>query len=147
MTGPVQFIAVLVSAALLLLVLELVRRRALSEEYSLIWISFSLVLLALALRRDLLHAVAGWLGVHYPPAVLLLALLLVVFVASLHFSVIVSRQRRQIERLVEEVAVLSTEVRGLREAAGTAVAHGSTDHDETSGVAARASTERDAPGA
>ena len=88
----------------------------LTEEYSLLWVGSALLLIVLALRRDVLHELARCLGVHYPPALLLLALLLVVFVASLHFSVIVSRQRRQLERLIEEVAVLSAEIRGLREA-------------------------------
>jgi hypothetical protein len=39
-----------------------------------------------------------------------------VFVASLCFSVIVSRQRQQIERLIEETAVISAELRDLRAA-------------------------------
>jgi hypothetical protein len=48
--------------------------------------------------------------------VLLLLLILLVFVASLWFSVIVSRQRRQIERLMEETAMLAAEVHELRQA-------------------------------
>jgi len=48
------------------------------------------------------------------PAVLLMVLILMVFVASLCFSVIVSRQRQQIERLIEETAILAAEVRELR---------------------------------
>jgi hypothetical protein len=37
-----------------------------------------------------------------------------VFVALLCFSVVVSRQRRQINRLIEETAILSAELRDLR---------------------------------
>jgi hypothetical protein len=40
-----------------------------------------------------------------------------VFVASLWFSVIVSRQRQQIERLIEETAILSAELREVRASA------------------------------
>ena len=61
-----------------------------------------------------LDASARWLGVYYPPAVLLMVLILMVFVASLCFSVIVSRQRQQIERLIEETAILAAELRELR---------------------------------
>jgi hypothetical protein len=71
-------------------------------------------LLALAVRREILHAVARWLGVYYPPIVLVMLLIVMVFVASLCFSVIVSRQRQQIERLIEETAILSAELRDLR---------------------------------
>ena len=115
MNHTVQVVAVVVSLGFLLAVLELVRRRRLTEEYSFLWIGFALLLLVLSLWREILHAVARWLGVYYPPAVLLLALLLFVFVASLYFSVVISRQRRQIERLVEDVAILAAEVREVRE--------------------------------
>src|SRR5215470_7506370 len=98
---------------LLVAVLELVRRRKLMEDYSLLWIVASVALLVLSLRRDLLHTVAEWLGVFYPPMVLLLMLILMVFVASLGFSVVISRQRQQIERLIEETAILSAELREL----------------------------------
>ena len=115
MNHTVQVVAVVVSLGFLLAVLELVRRRRLTEEYSFLWIGFALLLLVLSLWREILHAVARWLGVYYPPAVLLLALLLFVFVASLYFSVVISRQRRQIERLVEDLAILAAEVREVQE--------------------------------
>lgn len=112
----IQIVALAVSLLLLLVVLELVRRRKLTEEYSFLWIGCSLALLVLALRRQILDATAHWLGVYYPPILLLLVLIVMVFVASLYFSVIVSRQRRQIERLIEETAILSAELRELRQA-------------------------------
>ncbi|HKT79301.1 MAG TPA: DUF2304 domain-containing protein, partial [Vicinamibacterales bacterium] len=114
MIDRIEVAALAVSIALLLTVLELVRRGKLTEEYSFLWILSAVGLLALSLKRDILHTVARWLGVYYPPAVLLLFLVLMVFAASLWFSVIVSRQRQQIERLIEETAILSAELRDLR---------------------------------
>lgn len=121
MTSPdrIQIVALGVSLILLGAVLELVRRRKLTEEYSFLWIACSLALLALAVKRNILDETAHWLGVFYPPIVLVLVLILMVFVASLCFSVIVSRQRRQIERLIEETSILSAEVRELRQAIDT----------------------------
>jgi hypothetical protein len=110
----IHVVALVVSVTLLLVVLELVRRRKLTEEYSILWILSSLALLALSLRRTMLDAAARWLGVYYPPILLLLGLIVMVFVASLCFSVIVSRQREQIERLIEETAVMAAELRELR---------------------------------
>ena len=49
---------------------------------------------------------------HYPPNLLLIALIAVVFVALLRVSVILSRQRQQIERLIEDTAILSAEIAG-----------------------------------
>ena len=116
MIDRIEIVAIAVSLLLLIVVFELVRRRKLTEEYSFLWILSSLALLILSVKREILHAVARWLGVYYPPAVLLLLLIVIVFVASLCFSVIVSRQRQQIERLIEETAILSAELRELRAA-------------------------------
>ena|SRR5438105_4407010 len=114
MIDRIQIVSLAVSVVLLLVVLELVRRRKLTEEYSFIWIVSSLILLAVSIRREILHAAARWLGVYYPPILLVMALIVIVFAASLCFSIIVSRQRQQIERLIEETAILSAELRELR---------------------------------
>ncbi len=115
MTDVVQLVSIGISAALLITVIELVRRAQLTEEYSFIWIACSVALLILSLWRNLLHLAASALGVHYPPALLLLALTFFVVLVSLYFSVVVSRHRKEIERLVEEVALLDADVRMLRE--------------------------------
>lgn len=107
MSNVVQILAIVVSSLLLALVLELVRRRKLTEEHSFIWILCALALLVLSIWRELMHTVAAWLGIFYPPMVLLLVLIFFVFVALLYFSVVISTQRSQIEQLMVEVAVLS----------------------------------------
>ena len=114
MTDRVELIGAAISAVLMIVVIELVRRRKLTEEYSLLWILAAIGLFALSFSRPLLHRAAAWLGIYYPPAILLLALVASVFAALLYFSVAVSRQRQQIERLIEEVGLLSAEVRDLQ---------------------------------
>ena len=114
MTDPVQLVSIVVSAVLLATVVELVRRRQLTEEYSLIWIVCAVALLVLSLWRNVLDLTALALGVHYPPALLLLALTFFVVIVSLYFSVVVSRHRKQIERLVEEIALLDADLRSIR---------------------------------
>ena len=132
MTDVVQLISIAVSAGLLVTVVELVRRAQLTEEYSLIWIACSVALLVLSLWRNLLDLAASALGVHYPPALLLLALTFFVVIVSLYFSVVVSRHRKEIERLVQEVALLDADVRMLRDssraiAADDVVPHAATE--------------------
>ena len=118
MTDVVQMTAVAFSLLLVGLVLELVRRRRLTEEHSVIWTAGAVALLVLSLWRDVLHVAARAIGIHYPPALLLLALIGFVFLVSLYFSVVISRQRQQIERLIEEVALLDADVRALRASRG-----------------------------
>src|SRR4030095_5631284 len=143
MTDAVQVIAISISAALLLLVLELVRRRKLTEEHSFIWIIGSIALLGVSSRRDILHATARTLGVHYPPAVLILALGFLVFVVSLYFSVVLSQQRKLIERLVEDLALLESDLRELRRSVRTVapadVVPGTADHRRQAGDQRRVS--------
>ncbi len=113
MGDGVQILAVAVSVALLALVLELVRRRLLGSEYALVWIGCGLGLLALSAWPRALDGAAHWLGIQYGPAVLLLLLGVFVFLALLFFSAVVSRQRTQIERLVEDQAILEARLRDL----------------------------------
>jgi hypothetical protein len=114
MTDRVQVLALTGSVLFLLFVLELVRRRRLAEEYSALWIVSALALIGISLRRDVLDFAARWMGVYYPPAVLVLMLVAIISVASLSFAVILSRQQRQIDRLIEENAIMGAELRELR---------------------------------
>jgi hypothetical protein len=118
MTDLVQIVSVAVSTALLALVLELVRRRKLTEEYSVLWVLCGGALLVLSVWRDGLHLAARALGIYYPPAILILVLVFFVFVVSLSFSVVVSRQRQQIERMIEDLALMDRDLRDLRSRVG-----------------------------
>lgn len=107
-------VAIAISVLLLVAVIELVRRRRLVEEYSIIWILGALVLLAASVWRGFLDTAAQFLGIYYPPSLVLMGLVLLFFVALLALSVVLSRQQRQIESLTEETAVLGAEIRDLR---------------------------------
>jgi len=137
--SPVQLLAIAAALALLGAVIELVRRHKLSEEYSLIWICCAVVVVIFAIQRSWLDAVAATLGIFYPPALLLLGLGGFVLLIALAFSVALSRQRRQIEQLVEEIAILEARVRALDRAASA----GSVPAGE---VITRAAHERHQPG-
>ena len=115
MIERVQIVAIVVSAILLLTVVELVRRRKLVEEYSLVWILGALALVGLSIWRHVLDRAAALLGVFYPPSLLLMLLVVMVFVGLLWFSVVLSRQRRQIDHLIEQTAILEAEVRRGRQ--------------------------------
>ena len=58
----IQIVAIVGAAALLLLVLELVRRRRLLERYALLWLFSAVVLIVLALWRGPLARVAARSG-------------------------------------------------------------------------------------
>jgi hypothetical protein len=107
----VQWVSILASAALLLTVLELVRSRRLQEEYSLLWIFTSVVLLLLSCWRGLLDRMAFLVGIHYPPSALFLVGLAFFLIILLHFSVVLSELSERTKRIAQEVALLREEVR------------------------------------
>jgi hypothetical protein len=134
-TDPVQAVAIGVSVLLLGAVIELVRRRRLREEYAFAWLIGAVALVGLAVWRRSLDVAAQWLGVFYPPAVLLLAGILAGFVVLLFFSVVISRQRQQIEQLVEELALLECEVRALQSRTVASAQMVDSTADESAGTA------------
>ena len=67
----VSILGSVASFALVLVVLDLIRRRRLRERYALLWLLTGIVLTALSAWRGGLNTIARWLGVRgYPPAVL-----------------------------------------------------------------------------
>lgn len=104
----VQWVAVLGSAGLLLVVLELVRSRRLREQYSLLWIATAVVLLLLSLSKQLLDRLARLIGIHYPPSALFLVGFAFGLLILLHFSVVHSRLSRDVKTLAQEIALLKS---------------------------------------
>lgn len=102
----VLWVSLLGSGALLVVVLELVRRRRLREQYSLLWICTAAVLLGLSGSRGLLDRLARTLGIHYPPSALFLVGFGFGLLILLHFSVVHSRLSREVKTLAQEIALL-----------------------------------------
>jgi hypothetical protein len=114
--GKVQIVAVIVTALMLLVVLELVRRRRLAERYALLWMSVAVVLLVLAIWNDLLGSAADLVGIDLASNALFLAAFGLAFVLLLHFSVATSRLAEETKILAQEVARLDAELREERAA-------------------------------
>lgn len=106
MDTRIQLITGGITIALLLIVLELVRRRRLLERYALLWLFSTIVLLVLAVWRGLLDDVAQRIGVAYPPNALFVIALFFVLVLLLHFSVAISRLSDQSKILAQRIAML-----------------------------------------
>ena len=109
-SGRVQIVAVIVTAIMLGVVLELVRRRRLAERYALLWMTVAVVLLVFAVWRSLLGDAAHLVGIRVPANALFLAAIGVIFLLLLHFSVTISRLGEETKILAQEVARLQHEI-------------------------------------
>jgi hypothetical protein len=101
-----RIIAILGSLVLLAFIVELVRRRRLKEEYSVLWVATAVLLLLLAawsgLLRDLTHLIGA---ISQASTIYFFSLIFVVFLL-LHFSVRVSSLERRVVVLLQELALL-----------------------------------------
>jgi hypothetical protein len=113
MPGRVQLVAVLGAAAMLLVVLEMVRRRRLMERYALLWIFSAVVLLVVAGWRDGLKVISKLIGVIYPPNALFFVGFAFILLLLLHFSSAVSRLSDQAKVLAQRAALMEERLRRL----------------------------------
>jgi hypothetical protein len=113
-----RIIGIAGSVGLLLFILELVRRRQLKEEYTVLWVLTALVLLLLAAWEGLLRGVRNLIGAGSEASTLYFFGLLFVVALLLHFSVRVSRLERRVTSMMQEIALLgATSRNGTRNGA------------------------------
>jgi hypothetical protein len=97
------------AAVVLLMVVELVRRRKLKEEYSVLWVVTAALTLVLAIWYSLLASVTRAIGAISTVSTLFFFGLLFCLVLLLHFSVRISSLERRLTSLVQEVGLMGVE--------------------------------------
>lgn len=99
----------MISAALLLLVVELVRRRKLREEYAWLWLLAAVVAPAVVIGWPLVRQITRLVGADEPVSVLYLAALLFLMVVNIHYSTKISRLTEQVKELAQAIALAHPE--------------------------------------
>ncbi|MGQ9671630.1 MAG: DUF2304 domain-containing protein [Candidatus Aminicenantales bacterium] len=106
----IQVLAIIGSLLLVLFILELIRRKRLKEEFSLLWLGMGLVFLVISLFRGLLDKFSYFVGIGYPPAALFLLLIMGLTIILIHFSVAISELKEANKRLTQELGLLKREL-------------------------------------
>jgi hypothetical protein len=127
MDPRLQVVAITGAVALLLLVLELVRRRALLERYALLWLFCSVVILGLAIWQEALNVIARQIGIVSAPNALFFVAMAFILLLLLHFSAAMSRLNDQSKVLAQRQAILEQRLRELEHA--RAIAAGDEERD------------------
>jgi hypothetical protein len=96
------------------LVLELVRRRRLREEYAWLWLLTSGAMILLVVWFRLLVVITHLVGAVTPLNTLLLFAVLFLFAIAVHYSIIVSRLTTQVKNLAQELALVSARLEESR---------------------------------
>ncbi|MBJ7457909.1 MAG: DUF2304 domain-containing protein [Thermoleophilaceae bacterium] len=105
LSNRLQLVAILVTAGLVVLVFELIRRRRLMERYSLLWLFAAIVLLILAIFDGLLASFASGVGIATPSNALFAAAIGFLVLLVLHFSTSISRLTDESKVLAQRVAL------------------------------------------
>jgi hypothetical protein len=109
-----QIITALAAVGLALYVLDLVRRRRLSEEFSFLWVVASVVIAILGFATPLLKAITHALGIMYEGSTVFFFGLAFATAMLLHVSVKLSRLGQENHALTRELALVRYDLERLR---------------------------------
>lgn len=113
MKADLFVLSFVISAGFLAVILYLIRSRKLREQYALLWLALSLVMMVLSLFPQLLDLLADKLGVDYAPSLLYLLGLMSVLCIMLHMTIALSALTRRIIVLTQALALQEQRCDGL----------------------------------
>jgi len=96
----------LLGLALAAIILLLLRRDHLYVMHALFWVVVAAAALVLGLWPGLIDRLAVLTGISYPPALLLLGGVIVLFVKALHADIQNTRLQREVRRLNQRIAMV-----------------------------------------
>ncbi|QWR77454.1 DUF2304 domain-containing protein [Candidatus Magnetomonas plexicatena] len=109
-TGSRVLIVVL-GVVLFTIIFELVRRRKFREEHSLLWFVVSVCIISGAFLDNIVNRMATFLGVGYPPIIVLVILTVLLILSLMYFSIIISDLKGKIKELNQKIAFLEYEIK------------------------------------
>lgn len=113
-----QIFALIVSAAVFVVVIDMVRTRRLREEYSVLWLATSLAMFVLVLRYEWLENLTTLIGAGLVTTTLFIGSLIFLMLLSIQFCVKISRLTNQVKDLTQENALMKREIENLAKQAG-----------------------------
>lgn len=102
-----------ISIILFIVIIDLVRRRKIREEYSWLWLLTGGAIIVLSVWYDLLLFITRLVGAVLPTSTLFFFGLLFLMAISLYYSTKISSLHDHVKDLAQHVAILQTEVKKL----------------------------------
>ena len=106
----IQIISIIGTLFFMAYVFKQILNGKLREEYSIIWIIFTFILVVISIWRDSLRWLAINMGVFYAPSLLFMISIGAIIIFLLHLSLVVSKQHNQIKSITQELALLKQEL-------------------------------------
>ena len=115
MTPRQQGFALAGSIALLVFIVEMVRRRRLREEYSWLWIIVGVAILLLTAWFGLLEWLTRLIGAVVPASTFFVFGILFLVVVNIYSTIKISTLTTQVKNLAQRLAIVDSYVQELRE--------------------------------
>lgn len=104
--AKIQIIAIVISLLFLTYIVRLIIRGKLREEYSIVWILCTAILILFSFWRSGLDVVSELLGIYAPPNLVFTVGIFATFIYLLHLSVVISKLQSQNKQLAQDIALL-----------------------------------------
>lgn len=105
----------IVCLIIFILILDLVRRRKLKEEYSWLWLLTSVTLFFLIFRYGWLEFLTQMMGAVLPTTTLFIGALIFLMLLSIQFSIRISKLTDQVKNVIQENALLKQKIEEMNQ--------------------------------
>ncbi len=109
MTTQQKIFALVIGAGLFFVIIDMVRRRKLAEEYSFLWLMTGLGIVVLVLWYDLLEKLTRFIGAMTPTTTLFIFGFVFLMLINLHYSVKITELTKQVKDLAQKLAISEKE--------------------------------------
>src|SRR5210317_2344649 len=110
-----QIFALIVSAMVFVIVIDMVRKRRLREEYSVLWLLTSVLMFVLIFRYEWLVSLTDLIGAGLPTTTLFLSSIIFLMLLSVQFCIKISQLTEQVKILSQANALMKRELESLSE--------------------------------
>jgi hypothetical protein len=108
-----QIFALVICIVVFVFTIDMVRRRRLREEYSVLWLATSLLMFVLVIKYDWLEALTRFIGAGLPTTTLFIGSIIFLILICVQFSIKISKLSNQVKDLAQDNALLREELKTL----------------------------------
>jgi len=105
-----KIFALIVCVGVVIFIIDMVRRRRLREEYSVLWLTTSVIMFVLVVKYDWLETITKYIGAGLPTTTLFIGSIVFLMLISVQFSIKISKLTNQVKDLVQDNTLLRSEL-------------------------------------
>lgn len=111
MSTEIRIFIIILGILFFILVLELIKKKKIREELSLIWLFVSIVIILCAFADYIIDPISKYLKVSYPPMLILIIIIFVLLLVLFLFSLVISDLKTKNKELTQKIALIEFELK------------------------------------